>query len=608
MVVCVVIRVPQGGAMTYSTILDLLRTDLATPRAEHAVHHRPGHARVLSTAEFLARTVAVARALADLGVSRGDRVLVVSDNRPEWHMVDLALLAQGATNVPLYTTLTPAQIAYQATDSGAAVGIAEGPELMSRLAEARRECPALRHLIQIEGEPLEDTLSLDELTTKVEPGGDAWFWERAASVEPDDLATIVYTSGTTGEPKGVMLSHHNIVTNVREILERVDIGEPGDLGLEFLPLCHMIERIAGYCYMARATNRAYCSVHHVAELIPTVRPTIFASVPRVLEKVHDGIMQRVAAAPPRRRAIFHWALRAGLDAARHRLDGTRPPFALRARHALADRLVLGKVRAALGGRLRGTFCGGAPLPLHVHEFFQALGMPIQEAYGLTETSPVLTLNGYQPGTCKLGSVGRALPSCELKVAEDGELLARGPNITRGYWNKPERTAEAFDADGFFHTGDVVRIDDEGFVFITDRKKDLIVTAGGKNIAPQPIESLLKQSPYVDTAVLIGDRRPFVVALLSPNPESVLAWAAQHGLGHLDLAELVARPELVALFGAAVEEANRDLARFEQVKRFRILPSALSIDGGELTPTLKVRRALVTRQYADLIEGMYAADS
>ena len=592
--------------MNPRTILDLFRADIATPRDDYTVHHRPGHARAITTGAFLARTVALAHGLAELGVKRGDRVLVVSDNRPEWHMVDLALLALGATNVPLYTTLTPAQIAYQAADSGAAAGIAEGPELMSRLAEAGRECPGLRHLIQIEGVPPPGIRALDELTATAPDGAQAWYWEQAAAVEPDDLATIVYTSGTTGEPKGVMLTHRNIVTNVREILERVDVGAQGDLALEFLPLCHMIERIAGYGYMARSVNRAYCSVHHVAELIPTVRPTIFASVPRVLEKVHDGVMQKVAAAPARRRAIFHWALRVGLETARHRLVGTRPPLGLRTRHSLADRLVLAKVRGALGGRLRGTFCGGAPMPLHVMEFFFAIGIPIQEAYGLTETSPVLTLSGYQPGACKLGAVGRALPSCELKVADDGELLARGPSITRGYWNKPERTAEAFDDDGFFSTGDVARIDDDGFVYITDRKKDLIVTAGGKNVAPQPIENLLKQSPFVDAAVLIGDRRPFVVALLSPSPEAVTAWAAEHGLGHLDLAELVRRPEVTSLFATAVDTVNRDLARFEQVRRFQVLPATLSIDGGELTPTLKVRRALVTQQYAELIEEMYTS--
>ena len=594
--------------MTFRTILDLFRTDIATPRDDHAVHHRPGHARAVSTADLLGRTAALAQGLAELGVGRGDRVLVVSDNRPEWHMVDLALLALGATNVPLYTTLTPAQIVYQAADSGAVAGIAEGPELMGRLAEAGRECSGLRHLIQIEGQPPPGVRAFDELTAHPRQDAEAWYWEQAAAVEPDDLATIVYTSGTTGEPKGVMLNHRNIVTNVREILERVDIGAPGDLGLEFLPLCHMIERIAGYCYMARATSRGYCSVHHVAELIPIVRPTIFASVPRVLEKVHDGVMQKVAAAPARRRAIFHWALRSGLEMARHRLIASSPPIGLRARHAAADRLVLAKIRGALGGRLRGTFCGGAPMPLHVMEFFFAIGIPIQEAYGLTETSPVLTLSGYQPGACKLGAVGRALPSCELKVAEDGELLARGPSITSGYWNKPERTADAFDDDGFFHTGDVVRIDDDGFVFITDRKKDLIVTAGGKNIAPQPIEGLLKQSPYVDAAVLIGDRRPFVVALLSPSPEAMAAWAAEHGLGHLELGELVRRPEVIALFAAAVETVNLELARFEQVKQFRVLPAAMSMDGGELTPTLKVRRSLVTQQYADLIEEMYTSSS
>jgi long-chain acyl-CoA synthetase len=316
-------------------------------------------------------------------------------------------------------------------------------------------------------------------------------------------------------------------------------------------------------------------------------------------------MAKAAAAPPLRRALFPWALAVGSAAARARREGRAPGAGLRLRFRLADRLVLAKVRGALGGRLRAVFCGGAAVPLYVHDFFQAIGVPVQEAWGLTETSPIITMNGPTPDTLRLGSVGRPFASYRLRVAEDGELLARGPSVFPGYWNKPERTAEVFDGEGFFATGDIGTVDRDGFVFITDRKKDLIVTAGGKNIAPQPVESELKQSPLVESAVLIGDGRPFVVALLAPDLEGVAAWAREHGLDPADHAAALAHAELAARYAAVVEGVNARLARFERIKDFRVLPRPFTIDGGELTPTMKVRRRVVAEAYSELIEAMYA---
>jgi len=590
--------------MSDRTILDLYRHELDDPRDDHYVHYFPGGTRSFGTMEFFRRTAALADALADLGVAVGDRVIVVCDTRPEWHMIDIAILSLGAVNAPIYATLTPEQVAYQAGDSGAAVAIAENPEQMAKFLLARATCPELRHLVQVEGERSGGVLALDDLWGEMTAGAEERFWERADQVNEEDLATIVYTSGTTGEPKGVMLTHRNIVFNVVESLSRVEIARD-EFGLEFLPLCHMIERIAGYMYMSLSASRAYCSVYHVGELMKEIRPVVFASVPRLLEKVHAAIVARAEAASPAKRALFHWAVATGAEVARRRLAGNPVGGGLALRYRLADRLVLSKIRTALGGRLKASFCGGAAVPLYVHEFFQAIGIPVQEAWGLTETSPVITLNGWIPGDMRLGSVGRPLPSYEMRVADDGELLAKGPSVFSGYWNKPEQTAEVFDAEGFFHTGDIGTIDEDGFVFITDRKKDLIVTAGGKNIAPQPVESELKESPYIENAVLIGDGRPYIVALLAPDPEVVGAWAEDRGEDADDLARVVSNPDLQREFARAVEGVNAKLARFEQIKIFRVLPEPLTVEGGSLTPTMKVKRRAVTEAYADLIQEMYA---
>ncbi len=584
-----------------ATILDLYRGEVAEPRDEHYLHFFPGGRTVWSTRAFFERTVSLAGALRELGIRRGERVMLLCGTRPEWHMADVAILALGAVNTPIYDTLTPSQVAFQARDSGAVAAIAENVEQMERFLDARGTCPELRHLIQLEGARAPGVLSLEELMTSG-AGGEGVFWDLASRAEPGDLATIVYTSGTTGEPKGVMLSHENIVTNAREALERIDTGS-FELGLEFLPLCHMIERIAGYLYMSLGAPRAYCSVHHVGELIREIRPSVFASVPRVLEKVQAAIEARAAGAPSLRRALFAWALEVGWRAAEARLAGTSPGLLLVLQHRVADRLVLGKIRQALGGRLNITFCGGAATPLHVHRFFQALGIPIQEAWGLTETSPIITFNGFRPEDMRLGSVGRPLPSYDLRLAPDGELLARGPSVFSGYWNRPGETAEAFDEEGFFRTGDIGTIDGDGFVFITDRKKDLIITAGGKNIAPQPIEGALKASPLVENAVLVGDGRPYVVALIAVDPAGVNAWASGHGRDPGD-PSIPADPEFTAELERVVEAVNASLARYERIKRFAVLPEPLSVEGGELTPTLKVRRRVIEERYADLIESLY----
>ena len=586
-------------------ILDLYRHDTEKPRSRHYVHYRSDGRSTFSTEDFFQQTAALAQALSDYGVGSGDRVMLASGNRPEWHIADLAILDTGAADVPVYGTLTPEQIAYQAQDSGARIAIVDDSEQMAKFLEVKDRCPNLELLIQIEDDGETGVTSWDDMLTagslrKAESN----FWDRAKKIAPEDLMTLIYTSGTTGEPKGVMLTHDNLIQNVLYSADRIPVTRQ-DLALEFLPLCHVLERMIGYIYMWRSTFRAYCSVHEVGDLVASIRPTLFAGVPRFYEKVQQKIMMKVAGASSTKRSLFLWALDVGREVSRRQIVGAPIGAFLEARHKLADKLVLSKVREGLGGRLRYAISGGAELPMHVNEFFHSLGLNIMEGYGLTETSPVIAVNGAGPGELRLGTVGQPLKNLNLKIAGDGELCVRGPSVMEGYWNKPKETAEVFDEEGYFHTGDIADIDDGGFVLIVDRKKDLIVTAGGKNVAPQPIESHIKKSTFIESVVLIGDRKPYVVVLISPSVEEVERWAAEHQLETNDFASLIAHPEIQQLFEDAMEKANASLARYEQIKKFHVLTEVLSIESGHLTPTLKVKRRLVEKDFAELIESMYS---
>jgi len=590
--------------MTDRTVLDIYRHEVEAPRAEHYAHWTPAGRRVLSTEDFFAKTCALADALVELGVAAGDRVLLLSDNRPEWHMVDLAVLDLGAIDVPVYLTLTAAQLAYQVNDSGAGVAVAESPTQMAKLLEIRAECPSLRHLIQIEGDPADGILEFEALAAGEEGGAEGRFWDRAATVDDQKLATIIYTSGTTGEPKGVMLSHHNLVQNATFTNRRLS-GDRTDLALEFLPLCHTAERLAGYCYMQHSMSKAYCTVEHVGGLFARIAPTIFFAAPRVYEKVYQKVIEKVESSSPVKRSLFHWALGVGGEANDCRIAGDAPGFILALKHGFADRLVLSKVRGSLGGRVRLCITGAAELPKYVADFFHALGVPMVDAYGLTETAPVAVIGSIEPGKIRRGWVGRALENLEVKLGEDGEVLVKGPSVMMGYWNKPEQTTEAFDPEGFLLTGDIGEMDDDGYLRIIDRKKDLIITSGGKNVAPQPIESRLKQSQLVDVAVLIGDRRNFISALISPDFNELKRWALEHDVPFDTVKDLLQQPEVSALFQEVVDDVNAVLARYEQIREFRLLPETLTVDGGFLTPTLKVKRPVVNERFADVIEGIYS---
>jgi long-chain acyl-CoA synthetase len=589
--------------MSDKTVLDSFRNDVALPRSEHLVQATPEGSRALGTEIVLSQTVRFSRALAGLGVSRGDRVILLSENRPEWCIADLAILGAGAVNVPVYPTLQPAQIAYQVNDSGAQVAIIDSPFQLNKFLEIQKECKTLKHLVLLDKANGAKALTFEELLDGAPASSESLYWDAAKKVDPKELMTIIYTSGTTGEPKGVMLSHGNIHQNVVHSIPKVSFTTE-DVALEFLPLCHSFERTLGYGYMAARVKRIFCSVAHVAELLPKLSPTFFAGVPRLYEKIYAKIHEKVASAPPIKQKLFRWAVETGKQASAKSLSHQDPGVALKLQHWLADFLVLSEVRKAFGGKIRYCASGGAPLPFFANEFFHSIGIPILEGYGLSETSPIISLNF--PGAIRLGTVGRVLENLEVRIAEDGEIIVRGPSIMSGYWKKPEATKEVFDKEGFFHTGDIGKFDEDGFLAITDRKKDLIITAGGKNVAPAPIESELKRMTLIDNAVVIGDRRPYLVAIFSPNLEELTRFAKEHALGSTDPTTLTTHPKVLDVLQKHVDAVNKNLARFEQIKRFSVLPEPLTMERGHLTPTLKVKRRVAEKEFARLIELMYSA--
>ncbi len=603
---------------------DELRTLAALPFHFAGRHPKPALVRrcrgdaveEFSTQEFFDRIRDLSLGLAALGVESEDRVAILSDSRPEWVIADLAVLTAGAVTAPIYPTLPETQVRYILADSGARVVVVADETQAAKVRAVWDELPDLSALVVMDpaADPAEDAgdaprraeLSLAEVTDRghrrlmTEDGLGREYKERATAITPDRLATIIYTSGTTGEPKGVMLTHGNVASNVMDGGDVVGVDDK-DAALSFLPLSHAFERAVVFLYLYQGVTVTFAeSLDTIARDLGTVRPTVMTGVPRVYEKFHARVHEAVAGAPAIRRRLFHWAVGAGLQRTRARLAGRSVPLPTRLRLGLAERLVLSKVRGRLGGRLRFVVSGSAPLSTPIAEFFFAIGIPVVEGYGLTETSPTLTVNPLERP--KLGTVGPALRNVELKIAADGEVLARGPNVMRGYYGKPEATAEVM-RDGWFCTGDIGSLDADGYLTILDRKKELIVTAGGKNIAPNPIEAELKRSALVAEAVLVGDRRPYVSALLVPD---FTALALRADVEDVPREEIVERPDVVALFDEVVEKVNAGLARHEQIKRSALLPAEFGIATGELTPTLKVKRRVVAQRWNDAIERLYAS--
>ncbi len=549
--------------------------------------------------------------LRTLGVKPGDRVAILSENRPEWAMGDFGILCAAAITVPIYPTLLGWQIEYILNDSGSVACLASTEEQLHKLLDIRSHCPHLHTIIVADAiaDLAPGVMTFENVVAegrKCEQGqGRERFDELRTSRKAGDLATIVYTSGTTGNPKGAMLTHGNIASNVASVCKVLPL-QPGWTAMSILPLSHILERTADYAYFYRGAVIAYAeSVLKVGENLQEVKPDVFAAVPRLFEKMRARILDTVAAGSGVKQKIFAWALKIAEERLPYRVDNAEMPAGLKMRSAIADKLVFKKILGRLGGRVKFVLSGGAPLSPELAAFFIGAGLEILEGYGLTETSPVIAVN--TPTQRRIGSVGPLIPGVEVKIAEDGEILSRGPHIMQGYFNNPEATSQAIDEEGWFHTGDIGVMED-GFLRITDRKKDIIINAYGKNIAPQPLEALLKSSPYIGTPVLIGDRRKFLVALIVPNFEKLERDAAAMGINAPSHEALVKNERVKAIFQSEIDRFNQSLDRQEKIRRFALLPRDFTIDEDEITPSLKVKRKVVDKKYKDIIDSMYADEA
>ena len=571
---------------------------------QNATFH-PISSRLL--AERVRRT---ALGLGELGVRAGDRVAIFSENRPEWAIADYACVTSGLTDVPLYPNLPSEQAAYIIRDSGAVAIFVSDEAQAAKLVTVRSRCPALKHVITFAAARhagADHTLGeIEALGATVDDEAHRAAYRAAAdAVKPDDLATLIYTSGTTGDPKGVMLTHDNLFSNVMAAAACIPFGR-GEVGLSFLPLSHIFERMAGHYLMFHVgCSIAYAeSIDTVPIDMQTVQPTLVLSVPRLYEKMYARVLENALAGGAVKKQIFFWARGVAEQWADVKLAGGTPKGLLAMKYGIAQKLVFSKVQTRTGAHLRYFVSGGAPLAAEINKFFYAAGLVILEGYGLTETSPVIAVN--TPQAFRIGTVGKPVPGSEVKIASDGEILTRGPHVMKGYYNKPDATAEAIDSEGWFHTGDIGELRDD-YLAITDRKKDIIVTAGGKKIAPQPIEGLIKTNKYVSQAVVIGDKRKFPVVLIVPNWEHLEKYAKLKNIIWTDRAQLLQMPTIHAKMDKEVREQLTGLANFEMPKKIALLEHDFSIDRGELTPTLKVKRRVIDKTYKSVIDGLYATE-
>jgi long-chain acyl-CoA synthetase len=560
------------------------------------MHRRAIHWVSISSSELYQNVVGVARALREWGITKGDRVAILSENRPEWTIADFACLLIGAVVVPVYTTLTGEQTAHILHDSGARVVFASTEQLLLKVRSIQNQT-AVERVVVMDAVETAHAVHIERLMQEGPKERDAQFDSAGRSVGPDDLATIIYTSGTTGTPKGAMLTHGNLASNIAHSLSGFAV-RGGEISISFLPLSHVTARHVDLAMLSRGVTLAYVSfVDQLPQALLEVRPTIFVGVPRVYEKVHGQVDLNAKGFP--KKWIYRWALSVG-RAHRSEILADRRPASLAWK--LCDRLVYSNVRAGMGGRAEVFISGGAPLGRELAEWYADIGIRIDEGYGLTETSPVIAVNS--PKAHKLGTVGKTLPNIEVRIAEDGEILVRGPSVFKGYWNRPQETQAAM-VDGWFKTGDIGKLDAEGFLSITDRKKDLIKTSGGKFIAPQPMENSLKHNALIAEAVILGDKRKFPAVLISPYFPVLEEWARSNQAAFSSREELVAHAKVRALYEGIVAGLNRNLARYEQLKRVILIAEEFSPENGALTASMKLRRRVVEERYRSRIEAMYA---
>ena len=597
--------------MAVETLTDIYQKTVTMPRPWIQKYKKDGEWHEITVKEFETRVRHFSMALRAHGIKAGDRVAILSENRPEWTIADIAILCAHAVTVPIYSTLIGHQIEYILRDSGTVGIVVSDQEQLEKIRGVRGDLPSLRHVIICDGDPGED-LSFDALVEEgrqiEESQGREKFDQLLKSPKPDDLATIVYTSGTTGDPKGAMLTHGNLTSNVVAAGELLPMRE-GDIALCILPLTHILERMVDFVLLNRGCGIAYNDdLTNVAQSLQEIRPHFFAAVPRLYEKMQARILDTVAEAPKVRQMIFDWAIGVGKKRLPYVVEDREDemPGTLKLKSALAKKLVFGKIVDRLGGRVRFMISGGAPLSAELAAFFVGAGLQIYEGYGLTETSPVIAVN--YPGHRRLGTVGPVIPKVEVHIAEDGEILTRGPHVMKGYWNKPEATAEAIDEDGWFHTGDIGHIDEDGFLKITDRKKDIIVNAYGKNIAPQPLEGMLKTSPWIGTPVIIGDRRKFLSALIVPNFERLEGEGRKLGWSWESFEDLLEKPEVKKIFEEEMERFNASVDRQERIRKFALVPEDFTVEAGEITPSMKVKRRVVEEKYRNRIDEMYTDEN
>jgi long-chain acyl-CoA synthetase len=592
--------------MAYATLTEKLLSAVDRLPNERALSLRvDGRWEPTSSAEFLRRIAGLSDALEQLGVKTGDRVGLFAPNRPEWHVADFAILGLGAADVPIYFNESPDRIVYILNHSGAEVVIVAGEMQSRRLLECRSRLTSVKHIICAAAPPNlgDDVLRYETLVAATGDAAIAEYRLRAARVTSDQLATIIYTSGTTGEPKGVMLTHNNLSSNEQTSVEAYRMV-PADTAVCFLPLSHVYERVTSYAYLFHGVKVAYVErMDDLPQALLEVRPTLAAAVPRVFEKLYANIMQKGRASTGSKRRIFDWAVRVAKDAVRWKAYGEEAPSWLRLRWKIADRIVYSKIRAGIGGRFRAFISGGGPLARELAEFFWAVGVPVYQGYGLTETSPVVSAN--YPGANKVGTVGQPIEHVSVRLAEDGEILVQGPCVMKGYYLKPEDTSAVISPDGWLATGDIGRMDEDGYLYVTDRKKDLFKTAAGKFVAPQQIENMLKVNPLILNAVLVGDAHKFIAALIVPNFANVEAAAREQGRTFASHELLAGDPWVHELIGREVAQVNSKLAQYETIKRFALLDHDFTFDGGQLTYTLKLKRRVIAERYAQIIDELYA---
>jgi long-chain acyl-CoA synthetase len=575
------------------------------PSARAQMVRRDGHWEALSSQEFLRRVAGLAYAFVELGVKPGDRVGLFAPNCPEWHTADFAVSGSGAVTVPVYFNESPDRASYILNHCGAKLVFISGAAQLEKFLAAREQLKDIQQVIVANvGDTLPaDFLRYETLIATTGPAEIAAYGLRVAQVLPTQLASLIYTSGTTGEPKGVMLTHNNFSSNVTDTCVEFDLNPEEDLAVSFLPLAHVYGRMLDYVYIFQGCPVAYVEVvENVAQALLEVHPTILAAVPRFFEKIYARLMEQGSKTTGAKRQIFDFAIKTARESASWRCGEKSASLGVKLKWAIADKLVYSKIRAGTGGKLRIVMSGGAPLSKEMAEFFWAIGVPIYQGYGLTETSPVLTSN-YPRN--RVGSSGRPIANVQIRIADDGEILAKGPCVMQGYYKAPEATRDVLSEDGWFKTGDIGYLDKDNYLFITDRKKDLLKTAGGKFVAPQPIENGLKTSPYILNAMVVGDQRKFVVALIVPNPTTVSAKLAEEGLKFSSNAELAAHPRAYALIENEVSRLTSHLAQYENIKRFALLPDDFTFAGGSLTFTMKLKRRVVEKQFHDLIAKLYS---